>query len=173
MFEGRPAADEVRLRLGPYGPAADGRTARAANGSRAHPYAPPPRGSLPEPYAPPPRSRPVGTNRVPRPGDPPAGADGARRADGRAVLLARLTDALCELSCMETPQGRAMFAMLLGDQLGRQVDLRGVRLREDAVAVARAVLAVPAGRRVLVAVVRILEGGPAGDELEWLIDAHD
>jgi hypothetical protein len=173
MFEGRPAADEVRLRLGPYGPAADGRTARAANGSRAHPYAPPPRGSLPEPYAPPPRSRPVGTNRVPRPGDRPAGADGARRADGRAVLLARLTDALCELSCMETPQGRAMFAMLLGDQLGRQVDLRGVRLREDAVAVARAVLAVPAGRRVLVAVVRILEGGPAGDELEWLIDAHD
>ncbi|GGV72658.1 hypothetical protein GCM10010294_33850 [Streptomyces griseoloalbus] len=144
IFEGQPAAAEVRRRLEPYdGPPTPSRPAGAGTGSRT------------------------------RPDGPPAGSHGAPRGGRRpraAQLLSLLTDALCELTCMEMPQGRAQFGVVLGEQLGRPVDVRGVRQREDAVAVVRAALTVPGGERVLVEVVRILEGGPAGDDIERLID---
>ncbi|MFF4833085.1 hypothetical protein [Streptomyces sp. NPDC001315] len=84
-------------------------------------------------------------------------------------LLSQLTEALCDLGCMEDAQGRVQFAAVLGDQLNRQVDVRGVRLREDVVAVVRAALSVAGGEHVLIGVVRILEGAPAGDDLDRLI----
>ncbi|MGW1167693.1 VMAP-C domain-containing protein [Streptomyces sp. NPDC001153] len=85
-------------------------------------------------------------------------------------LLLQLTDALCLLGCMEDAPGRAQFAAMLADQLQRPVDLRGVKLREDVAALVRAALNVAGGERVLVGVVRILEGSPAGDELDRLIE---
>ncbi|MGW7426358.1 VMAP-C domain-containing protein [Streptomyces sp. NPDC054813] len=94
--------------------------------------------------------------------------DELKRTSDPALLLG-LTEVLCELSCMQDPQGRLMFADVLGEQLGAPVDLRGVRLREDAVALTRAVLRVRGGESVLIAVVRILEGMPAADEVERLL----
>ncbi|MYS31295.1 hypothetical protein GTW38_31150, partial [Streptomyces sp. SID7804] len=91
------------------------------------------------------------------------------RARGTRVLL-RLTNALCELGCMEDAQGRLHFAMVLGDLLGAQVDLRGVKQREDVVLMVRAALSAADGERVLVEVVRILEGDLAGDELDRMLD---
>lgn len=88
-------------------------------------------------------------------------------------LPLELVDALCELSCTEDGPGRVQFATLLGDQIGRPVDLRGIRLREDVVGIVRAALDVPGGERVLAQVVRLFEGAPAGDHVERLIDAPD
>jgi hypothetical protein len=85
-------------------------------------------------------------------------------------VLLRLTNALCELGCMEDAQSRLHFAVVLGDLLGSQVDLRGVKLREDVVLVVRAALSTAGGERVLVDVVRILEGDLAGDELDRMLD---
>ncbi|CAM5651789.1 hypothetical protein SVIOM342S_10542 [Streptomyces violaceorubidus] len=97
------------------------------------------------------------------------GAEGdSGHARGLALLL-ELTEALCALSCTEDPQGRGQFAAVLGDQLGRPVDLRGVKQREDVVTLVRTALNVAGGERVLVAVVRILEGPLAGDELDRVI----
>lgn len=93
----------------------------------------------------------------------------AGRADGLRLLL-RMTNALCGLGCMEDAQGRLHFGVVLGDLLGRQIDLRGVKLREDVVLLVRAALNMPGGERVLVEVVRILEGDLAGDELDQLLD---
>ncbi|MFE1251225.1 hypothetical protein [Streptomyces sp. NPDC058735] len=84
-------------------------------------------------------------------------------------LLLRLTDVLCELGCVEDAPSRVQFAALLAGQLRRQVDIRGVRLREDVVSLVTAALSVSGGEHVLVGVVRILEGAPAGDELARLI----
>ncbi|MEU9350896.1 caspase family protein [Streptomyces griseoloalbus] len=188
IFEGRPTAAEVRYRLERYdgppphsrpaGSTADSRTQQYGTpprGPRTQQYGTPPRGPRTQQYGTPPRSRPAGPafGSGARPGEPAAGSDGAPRSGGRprtALLLSLLTGALCELSCMEMPQGRAQFAVVLGEQLDRPVDLRGARLREDVVAIVRAALHVPRGERVLVEVVRILEGGPAGDDLERLID---
>ncbi|XKK62565.1 hypothetical protein HFP71_08210 [Streptomyces sp. ARC32] len=97
------------------------------------------------------------------------GAEGdSGHARGLALLL-ELTDALCALGCTDDPQGRVQFAAVLGDQLGRTVDLRGVKQREDVVTLVRAALNVAGGERVLVGVVRLLEGPLAGDELDRLI----
>ncbi|NHI06513.1 hypothetical protein STPH2_1876 [Streptomyces sp. KO7888] len=97
------------------------------------------------------------------------GAEGdSGHARGLALLL-ELTDALCALGCTDDPQGRVQFAAVLGDQLGRAVDLRGVKQREDVVTLVRAALNVAGGERVLVGVVRLLEGPLAGDELDRLI----
>ncbi|MFF9211812.1 MULTISPECIES: hypothetical protein [unclassified Streptomyces] len=101
-----------------------------------------------------------------------ARADGPEDTAGQARgvdLLLRLTDALCELSCMEDAQGRVQFAAVLGEQLQRQVDVRGIRLREDVITLVRAALNAAGGERVLVGVVRVFEGGPAGDELDRLL----
>ena len=65
------------------------------------------------------------------------------------------------------------FAAVLAEQRGRPVDLRGTRLREDAVALARAALNVPGGGPVLVDVVRLFEGTRAGDDIEWLLGTPD
>ncbi|MGC9380952.1 effector-associated domain 2-containing protein [Streptomyces sp. MH13] len=88
-----------------------------------------------------------------------------------AALLLELTEALCGLGCTEDPQGRSQFATVLGDHLGltRPVDLRGVKQREDVVTLVRTALKVEGGEHVLVTVVRILEGTPAGDALDRLI----
>ncbi|MET9732819.1 hypothetical protein ABZZ79_19880 [Streptomyces sp. NPDC006458] len=98
-------------------------------------------------------------------GDPEGGAG---QNPGWELLLG-LTDALCPLGCMEDAPGRVQFAAMLADQLQRPVDLRGVRLREDVVAMVRTALSVPGGEHVLVGVVRILEGSTAGDELDRLL----
>lgn len=95
--------------------------------------------------------------------------DTSKRARGFELLL-QLTDALCELYCLQDAQGRVQFASLLGEHLDRQIDVRGVRLREDVMALVRAALNVPGGERLLVFVVRILEGDSAGDELDRLVD---
>ncbi|WKX13284.1 hypothetical protein [Streptomyces sp. NL15-2K] len=84
-------------------------------------------------------------------------------------MLLQLTAALCELSCMEDAQGRTQFATVLGEQLGRPVDVRGVRLREDVVAMVRAALNVVGGERVLVRVVEVFEGAAPADELDRLL----
>ncbi|WSQ12354.1 hypothetical protein OG604_33885 [Streptomyces sp. NBC_01231] len=94
--------------------------------------------------------------------------DDAVRPRGLQVMV-ELTDGLCELSCTEDAQARIQFAAILAEQLGRPVDLRGVRQREDVAALVRAALNVAGGEHVLVDVVRILEGTPAGDELDRLI----
>ncbi|MFF0359448.1 VMAP-C domain-containing protein [Streptomyces fungicidicus] len=93
---------------------------------------------------------------------------GVPRAQG-LELLSRLTGALCELSCMEDAQGRVQFAAVLGEQLVRTVDVRGVRLREDVVAMVRAALNVEGGQHVLVRVVEIFEGAAPADELDRLL----
>ncbi|MFF7788201.1 hypothetical protein [Streptomyces sp. NPDC007991] len=84
-------------------------------------------------------------------------------------LLLQLTEVLSELGCVEDAPSRVQFASLLGGQLGRQVDIRGVRLREDVATLVTAALSAAGGEHVLVGVVRILEGAPAGDELARLI----
>ncbi|WP_217236104.1 hypothetical protein [Streptomyces sp. AC555_RSS877] len=102
-----------------------------------------------------------------------AGWDGPEGGSARPRglrLLQDLTDGLCELSCTEDSESRRQFAAVLGQHLGRPVDVRGVRQREDVVALVRVALNVAGGERVLVGVVRLLEGNPAGDELDRLID---
>ncbi|MGA5897097.1 effector-associated domain 2-containing protein [Streptomyces venetus] len=101
-----------------------------------------------------------------------AAPGGSRRESGQQPdfeLLLQLTDVLCELGCVEDAPSRVQFASLLGGQLHRQVDVRGVRLREDVVSLVTAAMSVAGGEHVLVGVVRILEGAPAGDELARLI----
>ncbi|MEU1577158.1 hypothetical protein ABZ519_39615 [Streptomyces collinus] len=73
------------------------------------------------------------------------------------------------MGCVEDAPSRVQFAGLLGGRLHRPVDIRGVRLREDVVSLVTAALSVAGGEHVLVGVVRILEGTPAGDELDRLI----
>ncbi|MEY7975873.1 hypothetical protein AB8O53_06015 [Streptomyces pilosus] len=97
---------------------------------------------------------------------------GTGRAPARDLLF-RLTEALCGLSCLEDQAGRTYFAGMLGEELNRHVDLRGTKLREDAVALVRAALSVQAGERVLVDVVRVFEGVAAASVFEELIGPGD
>ncbi|WP_051767178.1 caspase, EACC1-associated type [Streptomyces sp. NRRL S-37] len=106
---------------------------------------------------------------APRPDAVSGPADTGPRAERPPGALARmvlLTEVMCELACMEDAQGRARFATVLKEQLGRPVDLRGVRLREDVASMVRAALKIPGGQRVLVDVVRIFEGDEAADAIE-------
>ncbi|MFJ5559771.1 caspase family protein [Streptomyces sp. NPDC093250] len=98
--------------------------------------------------------------------EPPSEAElgGLGRLLGLRTLV-RLTEAMCELSCMEDGPNRMQFAAALGQQLGRPVDVRGVRLREDVVSILRPVLAVEGGERTLMEVVRVFEGDREADEL--------
>ncbi|CAM5691919.1 hypothetical protein SVIOM74S_07288 [Streptomyces violarus] len=50
---------------------------------------------------------------------------------------------------MEDAPSRVQFAGLLGGQLGRQVDIRGVRLREDVAGLVTAALSVAGGNTYL------------------------
>ncbi|GAB7105036.1 hypothetical protein JCM4814A_33500 [Streptomyces phaeofaciens JCM 4814] len=97
-----------------------------------------------------------------------AGLGEIGRTSGRDLLF-RLTEALCELSCLEDQAGRNFFARVLADQLNVQIDLRGTKQREDVIALAQAALSVPAGTRVLVDVVRVFEGAPTADALEPML----
>ncbi|TQL19462.1 caspase, EACC1-associated type [Streptomyces sp. SLBN-134] len=159
VFEGHRAADEVRRGLTPH----DGRAARPASvpGARPRPEHREPRALVPGG----------------RPEAPGAGLGGTADPAGGGtpgiLRLSLLTDGLCELPCLEAPPGRMQFAAVLAEQLGRPVDLRGTRLREDAVTLARAALNVPGGGPVLVDVVRLFEGTRAGDDIEWLFGTPD
>ncbi|BFO16401.1 hypothetical protein SHKM778_27890 [Streptomyces sp. KM77-8] len=118
--------------------------------------------------APPPRSSaPAG---FPPAEPPPAHTDAASDDDSSLDALLRLTEALITLPCVQDTQARIQFAILLGEKLGRQVDLRGVRLREDAVAIARAVQKTPRGDAVLTRLVFLLEGGDVARNLRRVID---
>ena len=97
-----------------------------------------------------------------------AGLDEFGREPGRNPLF-RLTEALCELSCLEDQAGRVFFARLLSHQLNAHVDLRGTKQREDVVAMVQAALSVSEGEYVLVDVVRVFEGSAAATELEELL----
>ncbi|MFL1899828.1 effector-associated domain 2-containing protein [Streptomyces tauricus] len=83
-------------------------------------------------------------------------------------LLAELTEALCELSCLDDAQTRVQFGALLGEHLHRRVEARGIRLRDDAALFARTALSVAGGEHVLLLVVRVYEGPMAATELERL-----
>ncbi|MGW0944793.1 SAV_2336 N-terminal domain-related protein [Streptomyces sp. NPDC002623] len=79
--------------------------------------------------------------------------------------VTRLAKAVGGLACVQDREGRLVFARILGEELSRTIEIRGVRQGEDAVALVRAALQVPGGEHILVEVARILEGGPAAEEL--------
>ncbi|WP_406368277.1 GGDEF domain-containing protein [Streptomyces sp. NBC_00647] len=93
------------------------------------------------------------------------------RPRGRGLgVLVRLTDALSTLSCLEDVQGRAIFALLLAEQLGRPINLHGAELRRDVVIMARAALNAAGGADTLIDVVRVFEGEAASWEIRRLFD---
>lgn len=98
------------------------------------------------------------------------GEIGRARRNG---LLFRLTEALCDLSCLEDQTGRVIFASLLSESLNVRVDLRGTKQREDVIALVRAALRVPAGDRMLVEVVRVFEGESIAAGIEHLLVATE
>lgn len=81
------------------------------------------------------------------------------------TMLLPVTEALSGLPCMEDARGRQQFATVLGELLGRQVDLRGVRQREDVIAIARAALRQEGGESALLSAVELFEGQRAAAEL--------
>ncbi|MGW5462608.1 VMAP-C domain-containing protein [Streptomyces sp. NPDC003996] len=85
-------------------------------------------------------------------------------------LLLRLTEALCDLRCLEDQAGRVLFAAVLSDHLGIHVDVRGTKLREDVIALVRTALTTPSGGRALVDVVRVFEGTSVAAGIERLTD---
>ncbi|MFE9771753.1 caspase family protein [Streptomyces sp. NPDC005931] len=102
----------------------------------------------------------------------PPGPRGGDRSHGMRLLLP-LTEALTGLSCMATPPGRAQFATVLGEELDRRVDLRGVGLREDVVTIVRAALNREGGLRTLLWTVALFEGRRAAVGVQDLLDPDD
>ncbi|MGM1075367.1 caspase, EACC1-associated type [Streptomyces sp. H28] len=102
-------------------------------------------------------TRPAGAARVPPPALP-------------LDRLAPLADAMGAWPGMQDAPGRTHFAAVLEHQLGRRIDLRGVRLREDVVTLLRAAAAAPEGLRELVRVAEVFEGTETAAEFEQLID---
>lgn len=100
-------------------------------------------------HAPPPR--------VPTPG--------RERSRLPPTALLPVTEALAALPCMEDARGRQQFATVLGEFLALRVDLRGVRQREDVVAIARAALNQEGGQNALLSTVALLEGQRAAAEV--------
>ncbi|CAL9615836.1 hypothetical protein SUDANB176_05729 [Streptomyces sp. enrichment culture] len=146
VFEGRTAAADVRGWLE--------RSDRPAGGDRT--AAGPARGAGPSPG---------------EPREDPGGSGRSGDEDARGMhLLVQLVQGMSELPCMEDAQGRVQFATVLGDLLGRPVDLRGVRLREDVLGMVRAALTVPGGDRLLVEVTRIFAGNPEAEEIARVLD---
>ncbi|MFI8091295.1 caspase family protein [Streptomyces sp. NPDC086080] len=82
-----------------------------------------------------------------------------------ATLLLPLTEALAGLPCMQDAVGRQQFATMLGEFLARRIDLRGVRQREDVVAIARAALNQEGGQSALLSTVELFEGPEAAAEV--------
>ncbi|WP_431995650.1 caspase, EACC1-associated type [Streptomyces griseoflavus] len=96
------------------------------------------------------------------PGHAPA-PEAPRPAPGALLLL---TEALAGLPCMEDAPGRQQFASALEQSLARRIDLRGVRQREDVVAIVRAALRQAGGQRALLSTVALFEGQRAAAEIE-------
>ncbi|CAM5643802.1 hypothetical protein STAFG_0230 [Streptomyces afghaniensis 772] len=116
-----------------------------------------------------------GTLSLPRGGAPLAELETERagQAYSRREHLLRLTDALSTLDCLADAQGRLQFAALLGDLLGRSIDLRGIRLHEDITVLSRAALDTAGGERALLDVARALDGAAVTAELERLLAPTD
>ncbi|MFC5668680.1 caspase, EACC1-associated type [Streptomyces incanus] len=93
---------------------------------------------------------------------PPPG-DGLPSARLPALVL--IAESLSGLACMEDARSRAEFAMVLGEELSRRVDLRGVRLREDVATMARAAVKRDGGVRALLWTVELFEGRGVAAEL--------
>ncbi|MFC7988324.1 caspase family protein [Streptomyces pilosus] len=103
---------------------------------------------------------------TPPPAPPPApGPVPAAPPPAPAVLLL-ITEALAGLPCMEDAPGRRQFATALEQFLDRRIDLRGVRQREDVVAIARAALRRPDGQRALLSTVALFEGQRTATEIK-------
>ncbi|NED17533.1 hypothetical protein G3I31_05045, partial [Streptomyces sp. SID9913] len=93
--------------------------------------------------------------------------------NGLARLVA-VTETLSGLDSLQDPPGRARFATVLAEQLGRGVDVRGVRLREDVLVIGRAALAEDGhGLPHLLAAVELFEGRSAADTLRRLLESAD
>ncbi|MFE1842374.1 caspase family protein [Streptomyces sp. NPDC059515] len=133
----------------------------------------------PEPVVPPDpvlQPDPVLLPGIPAPG-PSSRAAVPRAAEGPVNGLARLvavTETLSGLDSLQDPPGRARFATVLAEQLGRGVDVRGVRLREDVLVIGRAALAEDGhGLPHLLAAVELFEGRSAADALRRLLESAD
>lgn len=121
------------------------------------------------------------TPEPPAPGPPAPGPSSRaavpRAAEGPVNGLARLvavTETLSGLDSLQDPPGRARFATVLAEQLGRGVDVRGVRLREDVLVIGRAALAEDGhGLPHLLAAVELFEGRSAADALRRLLESAD
>ncbi|MEF9907199.1 caspase, EACC1-associated type [Streptomyces sp. P9-A2] len=98
---------------------------------------------------------------IPVPPSPPVPSPG----DGLSELVL-IAELLSGLACMEDVRSRSEFAMVLGEELSRRVDLRGVRLREDVATMARAAVRQKGGVRALVWTVEFFEGGGVAAGLE-------
>ncbi|MER6111867.1 caspase, EACC1-associated type [Streptomyces hirsutus] len=96
------------------------------------------------------------------PGPSPSEEDPSARLP-EVVLIAEL---LSGLACMEDARSRAEFAMVLGEELSRRVDLRGVRLREDVAMTAWAAVKQSGGVRALLWTVEFFEGQGVAAGLE-------
>ncbi|MFF0106405.1 caspase, EACC1-associated type [Streptomyces hirsutus] len=96
------------------------------------------------------------------PGPSPSDEDPSGRLP-EVVLIAEL---LSGLACMEDARSRAEFAMVLGEELSRRVDLRGVRLREDVAMTAWAAVKQSGGVRALLWTVEFFEGQGVATGLE-------
>ncbi|MEV7784444.1 caspase family protein [Streptomyces sp. NPDC088106] len=99
---------------------------------------------------------------APRPRVPTPGRERSRLPP---TALLPVTEALAALPCMEDARGRQQFATVLGEFLALRVDLRGVRQREDVVAIARAALNQEGGENALLSTVALLEGQRAAAEV--------
>ncbi|WP_149546941.1 caspase, EACC1-associated type [Streptomyces marokkonensis] len=117
-------------------------------------------GGEPRPGPAPPAPRPA-----PVPVSAHTGAGAPERPWSAPAPLLLLTEALTGLPCMEDARGRQQFATVLGELLARRVDLRGVRQREDVVAIVRTALKEEGGESALLSTVELFEGAPAAAEV--------
>ncbi|MFE9922809.1 caspase family protein [Streptomyces sp. NPDC005774] len=97
---------------------------------------------------------------------PPVSPPGDGLPSTRLSALVLIAESLSGLACMEDARSRAEFAMVLGEELSRRVDLRGVRLREDVATMARAAVKQNGGVRALLWTVELFEGQGVAVELE-------
>lgn len=108
----------------------------------------------------------------PAPAPTPAPVTPERPRSAPAPLLL-LTEALTALPCMEDARGRQQFATVLGELLAHRVDLRGVRQREDVVAIVRTALRQEDGGSALLSTIELFEGAAAAAGVRHLLLAGD
>ncbi|KES03272.1 hypothetical protein BU52_31235 [Streptomyces toyocaensis] len=104
-------------------------------------------------------------NEAPAPAPPPRPAPAPAGPPPTLAALLPLTEALAGLPCMEDAPGRQQFATALGQFLARRIDLRGVRQREDVVAIVRTALRQEGGEIALLSTVELFEGAAAAAEV--------